>query len=247
MELSRKTQRQAGFVLLVVLIGLSMLSLLLGASMQTMVTHTKLAEISFKRDREAMLFDGILELAGMQAALSLRQVSTPLADQAFSFEGQSESVTYHVQDVAGLVDLNTAPFELIEKLLADQRNPDQLIVTLADLRQRRTRLSSVDDLQSLPGIDLRRLFEVDTFFTVFSGRRGIDPASAPVALLERLTGQKGSRAKLTDALPSAWIQPPTRRIFKVRATKDGRSFGPESTILITSGATFNIRVLETRR
>lgn len=245
---SLQRSRQSGFVLIVVLLGLSILSVLIGSSIKNMATHSKLVEISFKQDREEALFRGILELAGLQATYSLREGASSLPEQTFQFDSKTGPIEYKVHDIAGLVDLNTAPLELIERLLiAGQQDSQDVVSKLSDLREKGIRLQAVDDLHGMPGVDLRTFFDIDQFFTTYSGRRGIDPTAAPIELLALLTDREGTREQLIADVPIEWVQPPTRRIFAVSASKDNRVFGPRGTILVSTGATYEMRVLEVMR
>lgn len=212
--------RKHGFALVVVLFSLAILTLLFSAAS----TRT-LASLQFSTG-EVLASDRVqvrVELLDALVTLGL-----PEGD-VFVWSGRNADL----QSTGGLVDLNTAAPELLERLLIGYGLPaTQRADALQSYRTWRRsgwRLQRVSDFARIAGLADTDLPGIKGLATVHSGRTTISGEQAPIALLEHLTGQVGSRDTLTGALTPGLLGPATRANFAVFDGADRLgvvSFGP---------------------
>ena len=184
-----------GFALIVVLSSLAILTIIFSvASSRTM----------------SRLLDGASErmLAQRQATgrelltLALQLKSSAAGREQTEFRAEMNGVmhTLFLQDVGGLIDLNTAAPEILERVVeAFELGPEAMTDYIAWRRSGR-RLLRVGDFLRVTGAGQDQLAELFAVATVHSGRRGIAPDLAPIGVLAIL-GQ--------DELPPAWLSPPS--------------------------------------
>jgi general secretion pathway protein K len=237
---------ESGFILITTVWLLLLLSLI-GATALSLVTLRAKSRAHAVRTAELVsLADGIIELTAYQLVtrqLGARSV-THLSLDATSFSCMIEhtGVTIQVVDTAGLIDLNAASPELIEKLfLGTGVSPTaaaSIATAVVDFRdaddservggaKRATYLvagmkhgpkngifDSVDELDQVLGVT-REVFErTRIFWTVYSRLPNIDASVAPATLLEILSQPQnaGRRAPIDRATLAA--QP----LFSARTT-----------------------------
>jgi general secretion pathway protein K len=262
--------REQGFALLTVLLGLMVLAALvasIGLLAQQQGRHARnLAEAA---KAEALADGGVHHAIG-----SLRRM---LQDPAWQGDGPAGVLQFEdgtieiiVADEAGRVDLNAADEDLLSALLLgiglDRRAADQIkdaILDWADAddlkrlngaeaaEYRAARLppppnrpfALVDELRLVKGVtpDLaRRLLP---FVTIHARQRGIDPSVAPPELITLL---RGAELKL----PPAFVMGSKRQVFAIRAigrTANGGTFVREAIIRVLRDPTHPPTILAWRQ
>ena len=199
--LSPISQPNRGFALIVVLSSLAILTIIFSvASSRTMsrlldgATERTLAQRNFNAHEMLKL---AIQLKSSAAGRDLTE---------FELQIGSEKQTLFLQDVGGLIDLNTAAPEILEKIIeAFDLGPDAMTNYIAWRRSGR-RLQRVGDFLRITGSEQARLTELTALTTVKSGRRGIAPDQAPTEVLA-LLGE--------EELPAIWITPPSTVNFAV--------------------------------
>lgn len=243
-----RQQNSSGFALLVVLLGIAVLTVTYAASIRSFAQHVKLVEGQTDGGAARALSLSAMEAAGLQAAASLAQDGigprAPPGPRSGSMRLREADLSFTLIDAGGLVDLNTAAPDLLVALFDAHDLPGGKIV--AQITARRTgqiRFDTASQVAALDHMTWEGVYAVLPHLTVYSGRRGIDPASAPIALLAALAGTPGSRDALEHAVPVAWRSAPTRRVFHV--VSHGRSArGQTGVIGVTAGRGYRMRILE---
>ncbi|MFZ5963013.1 hypothetical protein ACOXXX_08695 [Thalassococcus sp. BH17M4-6] len=118
-----------------------------------------------------------------------------------------------LQDVGGLVDLNTAGVELMEALAAAMDIPPEALQRYRDWRRTPHRLQSVRDFGRVAGLDWHVSQALTGIATVHSGRFGVAPDVAPDRLLDLLGGE----------IREEWRSAPSGAIYEVRIDSAGQS------------------------
>ena len=194
------SSRKQGFALIVVLFSLAVLAVLFS----TASTRT-LASLQFNR---AEIVAAERLDAQVQIVDALRVLGRPEGDR-FNWAGRS----VRLQSTGGLVDLNAAAPELLERLLIgfDLTAPERAAALAAyrNWRRQGLRLQRVSDFARITGVAPDRVADIKALATVHSGRSTLSAAQAPLALLAHLTGQTGDRDALAALLPPATLGPAT--------------------------------------
>lgn len=142
----------------------------------------------------------------LKLAIQLKSSAAGREKTEFKLQIDGKGQTLFLQDVGGLIDLNTAAPEILEKIVAAfDLGPDAMPNYIAWRRSGR-RLQRVGDFLRITGGTQELLAELTSLTTVKSGRRGIAPDQAPAAVLA-LLGE--------DELPATWITPPSTVNFAV--------------------------------
>ena len=108
-------------------------------------------------------------------------------------------VSISAQDSLGLLDVNAAPAEVLDNLFraAGVSSGESLAAAAAIVRWRgppgqpERRLSSLDELASVPGVPADLFQRVRRFITVRNGTAAVDPVTAPGAVLRSVPGIPG--------------------------------------------------------
>ncbi|MBL1435455.1 MAG: general secretion pathway protein GspK [Rhodobacteraceae bacterium] len=134
----------------------------------------------------------------------------------FTLEISGQTRTLVLQDVNGLIDINSASRGLLTAFLEQIGSGNHIESILA---QRATKqFSSIEEfskrLSRANTVNLNRLL------TVNSGRRRINNQTAPIELLQILARQNGSRAQMTTQID--------RRFLRVRPVTDVLVFRNQS-------------------
>ncbi len=191
---------------MVVLFSLAVLAVLFAtASTRTLTSlQFQTAEVT-----AAKRFDG--DVAALDALTTLGR---PEGDQMAWGERM-----LRLQSTGGLVDLNTAAPELLERLLIgyDLSAPEraEALSAYRTWRRQSRRLQRVADFARVAGIDPARLPSLERLATVHSGRSTLSGEQAPLHLLTHLTGRQGERETLLSALPPEVLGPATAASFAV--------------------------------
>ena len=194
MQINRPASRRHGFALIVVLSSLAILTIIFSvASSRTMsrlldgATEGKLAQ------------RGATNRELLQLALQLKSTAAGRDKTEFRVTLNGQDYVLFLQDVGGLIDLNTAAPDMLEKVVdAFDLGPEAMADYIAWRRSGR-RLLRVGDFLRVTGAGQERLAELQAIATVHSGRHGIAPDVAPARVLALL-----ERAEL----PPTWLSPP---------------------------------------
>ena len=189
--------------------------------------------------------------------LALIGVTGAAPDGAWRFDGSPRAaqlddatVLISVQDELGLIDVNTTSAEVLADLFhaSGGSTPESAAAAAAIIRWRdppggpRRRVADADDLVRLPGVPRRLMEGATRFLTVRNGTTGIDPVTAPLAVLraipntpqwlaDKMIAARSEATVLAGTLPLLndpdGLGPPPHRFAVIRA--EGR---------IVSGARF---------
>lgn len=200
------TSGKQGFALIVVLFSLAILTLLFSAaSTRTLVSlQFSGAEVlaSTREGERVEILDALIARGAPEGNL-------------FEWHGR----TVRLQSTGGLVDLNTAAPELIERLLVGYdlsvTERDDALFAYRAWRRTGFRLQRVSDFVRVSGLDAKDLTGLQEFATVHSGRSTLSAEQAPLRLLQHLTGAKGDPSFLIGRLPPAVLGPATATNYAV--------------------------------
>lgn len=194
-----------GFALPVVLAGLLIVTALFATAQTRSLSH--LGQLEAERrllvraaDRQAALDFALVQL---QAFPETRQASFPLQPQRRLI----------FQDVGGLIDVNTAHPDLLDRLARTLDVPASGVAQLRDWRRGGLRLLDLKDFARLTGLSWQDAERLPFLATVASGRFGIDPDTAPSAVLDIAGAGSG-------LLPDEFIDQPTASVFSVWEVTD---------------------------
>jgi general secretion pathway protein K len=212
---------QRGIALASVLWTVTLLALIAASFASSMRAHGTVAASAAEREAGQALADagialGILELLSARPTAGWRRDGTP---HSATFAGHPLIVS--IQDEAGKIDLNTADDELLLGLfrsvglgasqadalrdaLLDWRDEDDLRhlhgAEAPDYRSagysygpRNGVFHAIDELQLILGMTASLYKKLEPALTVHAMRRGIDPATAPVAVLRALPAMTKAR------------------------------------------------------
>ncbi|WP_208353366.1 hypothetical protein [Pseudaestuariivita rosea] len=206
-----KAKNRAGFALVTVLFSLAVLTVLLAVASER--TMTRLQEASL--DRQVAL-TGHTNRDTLRLSMALLTNNQPPATEDIRF-----------QDVGGLIDLNTASPDLLELLFDDltetSADRDAALRAYRDWRRLGRRLIRVEDLPRITGLPWQVTTRLHQIATVQSGRTGIAPDVAPLAVLELVTSQTGTRDQLSELVAPAFSTPPSNANYVIY--RDGRLIG----------------------
>ncbi len=133
---------------------------------------------------------------------------TTISAGPLSLPAPFDDMIIRVQDVGGLIDLNTASPELLAKLFETLEFPADAAARYRQWRREGQRLTRVDDLIRITGTDPAIGPDLLHVATVFSGRRGVSPDHTPSNVVSIITGSSGT-------IPDAFISPPSNSNFAV--------------------------------
>lgn len=161
--------------------------------------------------------------------VAMQNYSDPEADRTNPFRANFNDKTWTVtlQDVSGMVDLNTANPALLERLLTNAgiENVAQVTEHYQNWRQEGNRLSRINDFGRIAEITQIEMEHIAPHVTIFSGRPGISIDVASMLTLELLTGTAGSRSAVASELPTDFLSPATGVNYVVNISPEfGRIF-----------------------
>lgn len=193
--------RNRGFAIIVVLASLLILTALFAISSSRSMANiqNQSAEIYLSTSSSSRI-----DLLLLVVAMDMTEDQEGIIPLPPPFQGQ----TLRLQDVGGLIDLNTASPELLEKLFRHLEFPDDAQAKFRTWRRAGRRLTRVDDLIRITNADPMLLTPLNQVATVFSGRRGIAPEHAPHEVLE-ITRDGAGTISEND------ISPPSNTNFRV--------------------------------
>ncbi|WP_159086864.1 hypothetical protein [Loktanella sp. Alg231-35] len=172
-----RTSGQSGFAIIVVLSSLLILTILFAIASQRSMAHvqTQSAEryLAKQRHENAAILTILRDMGDEAASFDTLTLPVP-------FEG----ATVRLQDVGGLIDLNTASPELLERMFDVVGFPEDAARSVRDWKQDGQRFIRIDDVIRVTNADAILLDDMQFVATVHSGRRGIAPSVALDAVLE---------------------------------------------------------------
>ena len=194
MQTGHPKSRRRGFALIVVLSSLAILTIIFAvASSRTM---SRLLDGATER---MLAQRGATNRELLQLALQLKSTTQGRDKTEFTVSLNGQDYTLFLQDVGGLIDLNTAAPDMLERVVeAFDLGPDAMADYIAWRRSGR-RLLRAGDFLRVTGAGQDRLAELQAIATVHSGRRGIAPDVAAAGVL----------ALLGEDPPPAWLSPPS--------------------------------------
>jgi len=126
-----------------------------------------------------------------------------------------------LQDTGGMIDLNTAAPDLIERLAGYLSLPPNALDRFRAWRRTPYRLLRTSDFLRITGAPRELEDRLAQVATVFSGRRGIAPNVAPQEIVEMFLGQGSSREMLAAEIGEAMISAPSGVNFLVSVEDTG--------------------------
>lgn len=212
----RVTAGQRGIALVIVLWAVTLLTVIAGSLAYSMRIETSLVSSEVDRAKARSLAEAGIAYAALDLFRppQLRRFIPNGAPYVWNFGGQR--VIISVQDVGGLIDLNTASRELLGGLLATAGVPEeereQLLDAIEDWRDpddvprlqgaededyaaaglsygaKDGPFESVIELQQVLGMSPALYQKIEQALTVFSEQPGIDPGVAPMKVFQAIPG-----------------------------------------------------------
>ena len=211
--LSRLQQDRQGFVLIAVIWIVGLLAIISTAFILQVKSNTLLAHnLIFNGKAEAMA-DGMAELLAFRLS-QLPDVSAmkPNGERQYCAWGDVAMVGYRIQDQAGLIDLNIASPQLMQKFLLglglSSSDATQMVGDMKDFRDvdheaigggaeaalyagrsfgpKNAPFESTSEIDQIPNANEVILKEFQEFTTVHSQAQGLDPLRTPEALRQIL-------------------------------------------------------------
>ncbi|MEM1145767.1 MAG: hypothetical protein AAGI88_24600 [Pseudomonadota bacterium] len=206
-----------GFALITALFSLAVLTILFSTASVRSVNHLRNAAVDLELAIENAQRMDVLRLAARHANID--------GENAFTMVIGDVEWTLQFQDVGGLIDLNTAAPELLERLVLDLSG-DAFIAAEAldryqDWRRAGRRLARTSDFLRVTGLAQEHRERLRRVATVYSGRRGIAPDVAPLEVLRIVTGPDGDREDLIGQLDGGLISARSGRNFMVKTNGAG--------------------------
>ncbi len=212
--MAKPTQRSNnGFALIVVLFSLATLTLLVSVASTRTFTHIQSSQAHLEISRFNL--DNRLALEKLLAA------GLPSNGNWTSVSQDETELTFVLQPVTGLVDLNMASDALLAALLSHfELTASEISSALSHFRQWQetySKLSRVSDWPRALGFDNREFPNLANLATVHSGNDGLNARTAPISLLQILAQSSAvSRDLLTAAIPTNFLNQASGSSFLVQ-------------------------------
>jgi hypothetical protein len=213
-----------GFALPVVLGGLLLVTALFATAQQQTLGYLSQIEAEHRALVRMDSRRQAIDLAGalLMAFPDLREFAFP----------DDSGRTLLLQDVGGLIDLNTAHPDLLDRLALALQVPSGGMERLRIWRQAGLRLLDLNDFVRLAGLPWQQTQKLPFVATVSSGRFGIDPETAPQVVLDIARGSGADVPEQFTDLPTSsvftvWLIDDTERptylgTMQLRPTGDSR-------------------------
>lgn len=226
----------AGFALILVLASLLILTTLFA------IIQTRSLNYRFWAGTEqTILTNQLYNHEALRLAISLR-IANP-SETIFDL-GDGKKIV--LQDVGGLIDLNTAAPELLDRLANDIGVTPNGLRRYHEWRAAGHRLMRVADFLRVTGAPDTAEPRLFAAATVFSGRSGIAPDVANLSALQIATGQVGSVVFLARSLPLKFRSEASGTNFEVALVTE-KVPDPVIIGIVNVGQTEDTsRILETR-
>ncbi len=170
--------------------------------------------------------DYVLSLTQQTYRDILQQVIWKCAEapcpSTMTFTQMGGGYTVTLVDVGGLIDLNTVSPALLERLYDDLGIDAAQAKRFRDWRRMPHRLLRVSDFARLTGLPMEQWERLGQVATVYSGRTGIAPDVAPLAVLQIAAGPDGSLDTLKESVPPEFRTAPSGTNFQVLVDRAGQ-------------------------
>lgn len=165
--------QRRGFALITVLFGISILTVLISASMSRTLAHVKIAKHAVSVHHEELEREALLPLVALR--IEADQVpGQAFVPRTYSIDLEGKSYKLSVTDTAGLIDVNTVDWTLLKSLLKphlEQTEYERIVAELKTRRQLRRRFPSVDDFIRSTALPRTTADTLRLVLTVQSGLR----------------------------------------------------------------------------
>ncbi|MES0863753.1 hypothetical protein ABLN87_15495 [Ruegeria sp. SCPT10] len=212
-------RRNQGFALIVVLSTLSIVALLFAITSNRFLAGQAYTEAELELGRFQQENQALAELAIGVFGPGSNQIDP---QTSLVFQQNGRELTLILQDVGGLIDLNTAGPELLNALFKALEIPDAAVEQFREWRRKSYRLHSVADFARVADTPYEDGLRLREFATVHSGRFGIAPDWAPQGLMALLAGSKSSEGAQSLEIPRVWQTSASRVTFRVDLWEAGR-------------------------
>lgn len=208
-----------GFALIVVLSTLSIVALLFAITSSQFLESLKGSEAELILAKRQQENQALAELAlgvfgrGSNQSGPREPLVLQLNDREF---------TLVLQDVGGLVDLNTAAPDLLDALASSLDIPNDAVERYRDWRRTPYRLNSIVDFARVAEIPYEDGLRLREFATVHSGRYGVSPDLTPQVLVERLVAAAPLGSIQGTELPVSWRTAGSGVVYRVDLFDGGR-------------------------
>lgn len=187
---------QRGFAIIVVLSFLLILTVLFAIATkrnQTQISTLSSEQTLLERQSEAVALLHIAANLNPELLISGEPITVPFGD------GER---TLIVQDVGGLIDLNTAAPDLLQLVFNHLELDEESVQKYRDWRRDGKRLLRVQDFLRVTGADPAKLDVLLQISTVHSGRRGLAVEHVPEELRQVLVASVISISSGLETAPS---------------------------------------------
>ncbi|WP_037317696.1 hypothetical protein [Ruegeria halocynthiae] len=211
--------RRQGFALIVVLSTLSIVALLFAITSSRFLANLKDSEaelILAKRQQENQ------SLAELALGVFSQGPTQTDPRESLVIRQDNRELTLVLQDVGGLVDLNTAAPDLLDALSASLSFPSDAVERFRKWRRTPYRLHSVSDFARVAGLPYEDGLLLRQYATVHSGRYGIAPDLAPQELVEQLMDSAALGSVQGAELPPSWRTASSGVVFRLDLYEGGR-------------------------
>ena len=186
------SRRRGGFAIIVVLSSLLVLTALFAIASQRSLSHiygqASERDLVVRRTANAEILTLLIGLPPPVLSDGNITLPEPYAD-----------ISLRIQDVGGLVDLNTASPELLDRMYGQLGISPSAAAEFRSWRRDGRRLLRVSDLIRITG---RQGTDLDTIATVYSGRRGIAADLAPPEVVHLFGNAVGDIPAAFQSAPS---------------------------------------------
>ena len=240
---------EQGFILVSVIWIVGLIAVMGTAFAMIVRSHTMTVSNESYNSKAEAIADGVTRYAIIQL-LKPNVAGDVNGTHKFCSWDEKASVSISLQDQGGLVDINTASPQLLEKLLLglgedaaqsarllealnEFKGPlQQAHLDLSDLYPNKSfgpkheALISLDELDQIPGFSQQLLQKLRRLVTVYSQQTGIDPSKAPSDLRDILG---------PIAVPAEFTSPSAQKVFSIDVLSElhnGARFHRQAIIVI---------------
>jgi general secretion pathway protein K len=249
---------QSGFILVSVLWTLALVGLITATLIKTVNLDIRAKANLTQQAQAASLSEGIARITAHDVATGRWQLSSSTTQ---SCRVGDYAARIDVTDLAGLVDINTAPFDLLQALLMGVGEPFEqargvagaIIEFRSPLQSgssdstnqqagmrhapKRAVFETVKELDQVAGMTSVLLDRLLPLVTVHSRSRGVDPTAAPAAVIAALSKSgSGPQPGGGPAVPPEFSARRSTRSFRVQVSvvhPSGARAGTQSTLELT--------------
>jgi hypothetical protein len=170
--------RKGGFALIVVLFSLLVITALFAT-----VQKRALGQLYDVAAEELLIVNGQTGRDLLELAITVRAKARSLSATNFTASLNGRVYEVKLQDVSGLIDLNAASPDLLQRLANRLRLVPGAITTYLQWRRTPRRLLRVEDFARITGAGPAAFDELRSVATVHSGSQGLAPGATPTEVL----------------------------------------------------------------